>query len=151
MGNRRLVLTTIQGALDGTVVSGLPLTIKATNTLFDPDQRINDFPLFSVVSEPENILVSLMGTKLDRTLRVAIQGFGTAPPAEIFLDGEDIAEQVVQTLSSDASVALFHAAAIASGCGFSITDIGPVIVEQFEFNLAFVYMSIPCTVQFIDP
>lgn len=151
MGNRKLILITIKDELEGTEVTGLPLVIKATNTFFDPDLRIGDFPLFSVVSEPENIEVSLNGTKKDRTLRIAIQGFNTAPPDEVFLAGEDIAEEVIQKLTSPTSVAVFRAAAIDSGCGFSITSIGPVIVEQFEFNLEFVYMSIPCTVEFIDP
>lgn len=151
MGNRKLILTTIKDELDDKPVTGLALTIRATNTFFDPDLRIADFPLFSVVSEPENIIVSLNGTKKDRTLRVAIIGYGTAPPDEVFLDGEDIAEEVVQILTSAASAAVFRAAAIESGCGFSITNIGPVIVEQFEFNLNFVYMSIPCTVEYIDP
>lgn len=151
MGNRKLILTTIKDELEGTEVTDLAFVIKATNTFFDPDLRIGDFPLFSVVSEPENIIVSLNGTKKDRTLRIAIQGFNTAPPDEVFLNGEDIAEEVIQKLTSAASAAVFRAAAISGGCGFSITAIGPVIVEQFEFNLEFVYMSIPCTVEFIDP
>lgn len=151
MGNRKLILTTLKDELDGKPVTDLPLIISATNTFFDPDLRVADFPLFSVVSEPENIVVSLNGTKKDRTLRVAIMGYNTAPSDEVFLDGEDVAEEVVQILTSTASAAVFRAAALDSGCGFSITNIGPVIVEQFEFNLLFVYMSIPCTVEFIDP
>ena len=148
---RRTILTKIKDALDGLDVTDLPLKISAINTFFDPIQREHDFPLFSVVSEPETIIVSLGGTRKDRTMRVAIMGFAfSKSPDDIFLDGEDIADEIVQALTLQANVDTFRDA-FTGGCGFSITEIGPVVVEQFEMKLTYNYMSVPCSVAYIDP
>jgi len=147
---RRTILTKLKDAIDGLAVTGLPLTINAITTPFDPVQRKADFPLFGIVSEPETILVSLSGVRKDRTMRVAIIGFALAPPIEVFLNGEDIADEVVQALTLQANVDIFQSA-FTGGCGFSVVEIGPVVVEQFEFNTSFIYMSIPCSITYIDP
>jgi len=147
---RRIILTTLQTAINQLAVTGLPLTITAITTPFDPLQREADFPLFGIVSEPETITVSLSGVRKDRTMRVAMIGFALAPVGEVFLDGEDIADEIVQALTSQTNVNLFHDA-FTGGCGFSVVDIGPIVVEQFEFEAAYVYMSVPCSIQYIDP
>lgn len=147
---RRTIITTVKDAIDQLVVTGLPLTITAITTPFDPLQREADFPLFGIVSEPETVTVSLSGVRKDRTMRLAIIGFAFAPVVEIFLDGEDVVDEIVQALTSQANVDIFQAA-FTGGCGFSITEIGPIVVEQFEFNTSYVYMSVPCSVQYIDP
>ncbi len=147
---RRTILTKLQTAIDQLVVTGLPLKITAITTPFDPLQRETDFPLFGIVSEPETVTVGLGGVTKDRTIRIAIIGFAVAPSDEIFLDGEDIADEIVQALTLQANVTLFSDA-FTPGCGFSVIEIGPVVVEQFEFNTAYIYMSVPCTIQYIDP
>jgi len=147
---RRIIILALKDAIDQLAVTGLPLTITAITTPFDPLQREDDFPLFGIVSEPETVLVSLSGVRKDRTMRISMIGFALAPADEIFLDGEDIADEIVQALTIQANVDIFQAA-FTGGCGFSVIDIGPVVVEQFEFNTAYIFMSIPCTIQYIDP
>ncbi len=147
---RRTILTTLQTTIDGLKVAGLPLTISAVTTPFDPIEREDDFPLFGIVSEPEIIKVSLSGVRKDRTMRVSMMGFAFAPVTELFLDGEDIADEIVQALTSQANVDIFQAA-FTGGCGFSVTEIGPVVVEQFEFKSKYVFMSVPCSIEYIDP
>ena len=90
-------------------------------------------------------LASLYEEYYDKIARYAYVRIGDRTEAE------DIAEEVIQELTRSASILIYQAAALSGGCGFSIIDIGPVIVEQFEFALELVYMSVPCTVQFIDP
>lgn len=147
---RRIIIETLQIAIDNLAVTDLPLTITAITTSFDPLQREADFPLFGIISEPETITISLSGVRKDRALRVAMIGFALAPTDEVFLDGEDIVDEIIQALTSQANVDIFKAA-FTGGCGFSVTEIGPVVVEQFEFNSSFIYMSVPCSIQYIDP
>ena len=61
MGKRRTVIENVLKIIDGLQIENLGLKIKATHTLFDPDQRIRDLPLFAVASEPENLIVALSG------------------------------------------------------------------------------------------
>ena len=136
--------------IDGLQVTDLPLTISAITTPFDPLDREDDFPLFGIVSEPETIITSLSGVRKDRTMRVAMIGFMFGSLEELFLDGEDVADEIVQALTLQANVDTFQSA-FTPGCGFSVVEIGPVVVEQFEFKMAYVYISVPCSIQYIDP
>ena len=43
--------------------------------LFDVSQRKRSLPLFSILTEPETITISLSGISAERSLRLIIQGF----------------------------------------------------------------------------
>ena len=165
MGIRADILKLIRTEVNGTTfttATGVK-TIKAVNSYFDPEEMLKHLPMVGVISEPENItLASMQGIRKSRRLRINIIGFhvvkskglvlGTGDSPNLFLEGEDFAESLIQKLTTQTAHDNFAATtSITTGCGFSIVDIGPVIVEQYEYGLDFIYVTTPCTVEFIDP
>lgn len=153
MGARRVVLETLKDQIDGLRLRNYRVT--AVNRLFVPDENRKNLPMFSIATEPENISVKLGGQRADRSLRVIIQGFlgakmlaATDIDEASLLDGEDLVDAIIDKLTSAEAVAAFEAS-LPIGCGFSIIEIGPIIVEQFALVEDLVYMSIPCLVQFL--
>ena len=179
MGKRRIILTTIRDVLrnvDGSfrTIEGLPplpsrprvvgggYIAEFTNKLFDTSLIQRGLPLYSIVTEPENIEVSLGGVSGDRSLRIIIQGFllsrgrdVTRVESESMLDGEDFVDLIVDVLLSVAARARFERAfelldPPELGCGFSVTAIGPIIVEEYALASDYVYMSVPLLTEFLQ-
>lgn len=146
MGLRRNVLTDIKDVINELTIDSLGLTIKAQNALFDPFEEIAELPKFAVVPAPHSIRVGLYGFLKDSTMRVDLHGYAMATfDNEQFLVGEDIIQGVVDKLTSTASADKFKTT------GFSITDIGPLIDEQFASKSDFIFMFIPLSIVFIEP
>lgn len=149
MGNRATILEAVKDELDDLYISDIKENIHAQNVLFDPIDNSNRFPLFAVVSEPETIELNLTGTRADRSMRVLIQGWDFFQEDKP-LNGEKIVDGIVDHLKLAATVNTFTSLA-GLACGFGITSMGPILVEQMEGIEEMVYMTVPITVEFIDP
>ena len=163
MGKRRLVLTNIQSILNDPTIKVAGKEATFVIKLFNVSLRRNSLPLFSIVTEPENITISLSGVKADRSLRLIIQGFLLSQRSvtselrsESLLNGEDFIDAIVARLLSEATVDKFSRAWNVLpldeqvGCGFSVTAIGPIIVEEYALSGEYVYMSVPLVAEFLE-
>ena len=163
MGKRRTVLTNLRDVLNepSIVVSGY--TAQFVIKLFDVAQRQKDLPLFSILTEPENLDISLSGVSADRSLRLIIQGFLLSQrsitsqlSSESLLIGEDFIDAIIRRLLAEKSVEEFANAWSVlpreerGGCGFSVTAIGPIIVEEYALSGDYVYMSVPLVAEFLE-
>ena len=155
MGKRRIILETILDTLNGARIIKASYTAKFAVKLFDVTLRKRDLPLFSIVSEPESLAIELSGVSASRTLRLIIQGFLLSKKtitnelsSESLLIGEDFVDAIITVLLDPISVKRFIGA--FPGCGFSVTAIGPIIVEEYAMTGDLVYMSVPLTVEFLE-
>ena len=182
MGKRRIILTAIRDVLRGNVrgfrfpdnienIPALPprsavvgggYVGEFVTKLFDVSQATRDLPRFAIVTEPENIEVSLSGVTGSRSLRLIIQGFLLSRGRDVtrvesgsMLAGEDFVDMIVDRLLCAGARARFEYAfemldPPESGCGFSITAIGPIIVEEYALSSNYVYMSVPLLTEFLQ-
>ena len=163
MGKRRIILTNLRNVLNDPriIVSGY--AARFVIKLFDVSQRQKDLPLFSILTEPENIEISLSGTQAERSLRLIIQGFllsrrsiTSQLSSQSLLIGEDFIDVIVRRLLEQTTVDRFANAWSVlpseeqSGCGFSVTAIGPIIVEEYALSGEYVYMSVPLVAEFLE-
>ena len=162
MGKRRIVLTNIQDVLTDPVIAIGGYSAQFVIKLFDVSQRRIDLPLFSILTEPENLVISLNGTSAERNLRLIIQGFllsqrriTSTASSDSLLIGEDFVDAIIQRLLSEMTVMRFADAWSVLppneqvGCGFSVTAIGPIIVEEYALSGEYVYMSVPLVAEFL--
>ena len=170
MGKRRVILTNIRDVLNRPPIAVDRYSAQFIIKLFNISLRQKDkLPLFSVVTEPENITITLSGVSADRNLRLIIQGFLLSQrnitselSSKSLLLGEDFVDAIVRRLLEQTSVDKFANAwetAIANkelspeergGCGFSVTAIGPIIVEEYALTGEYVYMSVPLVAEFLE-
>ena len=163
MGKRKIVLTNIQDVLTDPPISAGGYSAQFVIKLFDVSQRRTALPLFSILTEPENITISLNGTSAERNLRLIIQGFllsqrsiTSAFSSDSLLIGEDFVDAIIQRLLSEITVMRFADAWSVLplnervGCGFSVTAIGPIIVEEYALSGEYVYMSVPLVAEFLE-
>ena len=158
MGKRRTIITTIRDRLNEGKLSAGGYTASFTAQLFAVTQKKISLPLFSIVTEPENISVNLSGTTGDRSLRLIIQGFllsrkstVSIAQSESLLVGEDFVDLIVDKFLEGESQEKFAMAfPNEPGCGFSVTAIGPIIVEEYALAADYVYMSIPLVTEFLQ-
>ena len=157
MGQRRRILVSVKDAIDG-LVSTDGLIIHATNAAFDPIERFDDLPLFSVLPGPERIDVSLFGSSAERTLPIEISGACYLQNETTFLDGEDIIEDILRKLLSTTQAAIFASVGGLACGGFTIMEIGPVFavvaeprdVDEVEDDFSFTFISMPVTAGFVE-
>ncbi len=152
MGIRRTVLTSIKTLLDGIVVgtraNGDNITLSAVNVLFDPAKQTQELPKISIVPLPESVKVGLLGHFMDSTFRVGIFGYtygNDVDGAQLF--AEDIVDAIEQALCTESAAATFLA---ATGTGFSVIELGPILNEQLDEVGNLAYFSVPLVVQFVQ-
>ena len=169
MGKRRIILESLRKVLDGAIPERPELKPIIVNRytadfvikLFDVSQRKRSLPLFSILTEPETITISLSGISAERSLRLIIQGFllsqrgiTTSRSSDSLLIGEDFVDAIIKQLLLQDAVDEFATAfpgADEEGCnGFSVTAIGPIIVEEYALAGEYVYMSVPLIAEFLE-
>ena len=156
MGKRRIILETLRDTLNAANIVFSSVKASFVIKIFDVTQRQKDLPLFSILTEPESLDVQLSGRSADRNLRMIIQGFlrsrraiSTPLSSDSLLLGEDFADGIINVLLSQKGVDNFTTA-FDGGCGFSVTAIGPIIVEEYALASEFVYVSVPLLVEFLE-
>ena len=105
MGKRRIIITAIRDVLNAGMLRVGNDQANFVAKLFDVSQTTTILPQFSVVTEPENIEVSLSSVSGDRSLRLIIQGFllsrrsqVSRKESESMLVGEDFVDLIVDEL-----------------------------------------------------
>ena len=164
MGKRRVILETLRDTLNAASITLSGYKASFVIKIFDVSLRQKDLPLFSILTEPETLDIQLSGMSADRSLRLIIQGFirskraiTTSLSSDSLLLGEDFADAIVRMLMTQTAVDNFInsfrlklPAEEESGCGFSITAMGPIIVEEYALASEFVYVSVPLLVEFLE-
>ena len=152
--SRYHIIQTIKSAIDGiqVYVRDEPRVIKTTDTLIDPTQE-TQYPIFAIVPGPETDAVGLTGfAPLDCTLRLDMFGFVDGAMSSEQADDRKsrlakAAEDVVRAIKKKLTDPLFLD---SINCEFSITQIGPFIVEHIELEDPYAYISMPLTIVYID-
>ena len=157
MGLRRCILVAVKDAIDG-LVSTDGRIINATNEAFDPFERFDDLPLFSVLPGPEVITVGLFGSSAERSMPVEVSGACYLQNETTFLDGEDIIEDIIRKLLSTEQAAIFASVGGIACGGFTITEIGPVYavvaeprdVDEVDDDYSYTFISMPVNAAFYE-
>ena len=150
-------ITAIRDVLNAGGLTAGGYTASFTAKLFDVTQVPRILPRFAIVTEPESIDVNLAGVAGDRALRLIVQGFllsrrsqVTRMESESLLIGEDFVDLIVQELLKVETRDRFQGSFGEESCGFSITAIGPTIVEEYALAADLVYMSVPLLTEFLE-
>ena len=154
--NRYEIIQTIKSVLDGlpVYVRGEFRMIHTSDTILDPTLEAKEnLPLLTIVPGPTTALVGLTGfAPLDTTMRLDLYGF---------IDGAD-PHDTPDKRSTALSKAVEHFAQVIRKkltdpafideiqCAFSITQIGPYIVEHALYEEPLAYLSMPLTIVWTD-
>lgn len=142
---RKDILRVIKWALNGlTFGQSTTYMIQAVNDYVDPNDT--QLPKFGVLGDPEFITVVGPGAKKDRVLRISIIGYtGKIPDNndDLFLDAEDIADAIVNQLTSRALQNMV-------ACKFSITSISLLIEPVGLDTTTLAFITIIPTIEFLD-
>lgn len=148
MGIRKEALIAIKEALNGLEIwAGVNLV--AVNHLFDPlaALKAQQLPKISVVPNPHTIIVGMMGSTGDHSMQIMLYGYVASRVNEdLALVAEDLIEKVEQALRDPDNVAEFG----CDGVGFSITQIGPILSEEYPIQHPLAFISMPVSIVFIE-
>jgi hypothetical protein len=152
--SRYQILQSIKNAIEGlsVTVRDEPRLIKTTDTLVNPTDE-HEFPIFTITPGPETDTLGLYGfAPINCIMKVDLFGFtdgGSMSEVEELRKSRlaKAAEEIVQVIKKKLTDPLWLD---EINCDFSITQIGPIIVEHAELEDWYAYISIPLTVQYLD-
>jgi hypothetical protein len=152
--SRYQILQSIKSAIEGlqVTVRDEPRTIRTTDTLINPTDE-KEFPIFTITPSIETDTFGLYGyAPINCTMKVDIFGFtdgGSMSEVEDLRKSRlaKAAEDIVQAVKKKLTDPLWLD---EINCAFSITQIGPIIVEHAELEDWYAYISMPITVQYLD-
>ncbi len=137
--------------------------LLAENTYFDPTTA-PELPKFTVAPAPHSIIVDNQGTGRQNTMQITIIGFAKrlrlVKPSfatvedhnklngTLFYTIEIVLDAILSHLVDPAVVAVM--ADCAAGLGFSITEFGPIVVDEYEEESEIGYLSLNPTIIFVE-
>jgi hypothetical protein len=143
-------------------------SLRPSLSTFDPDEFLHNqdaFPKLSITSENELASPSnIYGYGFERTFSILILGwtlvlsdivtdFGVSQDAELkerlVTSGELLVDAIIEALGTEANANAF--ANCFGTHGFSISSIGPVLVDHWDFESELAHMRMIVTTEFQTP
>jgi len=154
---RKRALRCIKTILDGQPIrygfdednndEGSGVLLTAINKIIDGNNiSPKKLPIISILPAPHTIHIGLLGTFMDSTYRIAIQGFVAkrSNEEELIDAAEDTIEIITHLLTDEENVQLMFKEY------FSIVEMGPILDEQYDEDGNIAYISIPLAIQFVE-